>query len=61
VSDDGVGVPRELELGRTNTLGFQLIPLLAEQTGGKLQLLRGEGTRYELVLTETETETEQNN
>jgi PAS domain S-box-containing protein len=54
VSDDGVGVPRELELGRTNTLGFQLIPLLAEQTGGKLQLLRGEGTRYELVLTETE-------
>lgn len=54
VIDNGIGLPQDLEPGRTQSLGFQLIPLLAEQTGGTLHLQRSPGTRFDLVLQDTE-------
>lgn len=52
VADDGVGLPPELQLGEGRGLGLQLLPLLADQCRGRLELLRGAagGTRMLLHL-----------
>jgi PAS domain S-box-containing protein len=48
VSDDGVGLPPGLELGRTGSLGLQLVDTLAQQLGGTLGRVAGEGTTFEV-------------
>ncbi|MDB5802427.1 MAG: signal transduction histidine kinase [Rhodocyclales bacterium] len=48
VSDDGIGVPPDLQLGAMPSLGFQLIPLFVDQLGGDLRLIRENGSRFEL-------------
>ena len=48
VEDDGVGIPDNVELGKTGSLGFQLIPGLVEQLDGTIELIRGKGTRFEI-------------
>lgn len=50
VADDGIGLPPGIALGQGSSLGFQLIPMLAEQAGGSLTLERGAGTRFDLCL-----------
>lgn len=48
ISDDGVGLPPEIELGQGGSLGLQLVPLLAGQLGGQASIDRqsGAGTRF---------------
>jgi PAS domain S-box-containing protein len=46
VSDDGVGLPDDFEVGQTTTLGLQLIALLADQLGGTLTIERANPTRF---------------
>lgn len=46
VSDDGVGLPPGVAPGVTRSLGFQLIPALAEQLEGRLEFDCSEGTRF---------------
>jgi PAS domain S-box-containing protein len=46
VSDDGVGLPDEVEPGEGGRLGMALIPVLARQIGAELSLLRGQGATY---------------
>jgi len=48
VSDDGVGLPEKLDLAQAESLGMQLVPLLAEQLGATLEIDRGPGARFEL-------------
>ncbi len=48
VSDDGVGLPPGVEIGQTRSLGLQLVPLLTEQIGAELRVVRDGGTRFEL-------------
>ena len=36
ISDDGVGLPADVVLGESQTLGFQLLPMLAEQLQGRV-------------------------
>ncbi|MGH8667575.1 MAG: PAS domain S-box protein [Burkholderiales bacterium] len=48
VSDTGRGLPEDLNIERSESLGMQLIPLLAEQVGGTLSVERGSGARFEL-------------
>ena len=48
ISDNGVGMPQGFELSETKSLGLQLIPLLAEQFGGELNVKQDNGTRYDL-------------
>ena len=48
VSDDGRGLPEDLEIERIDSLGMQLVPLLAEQVRGTLRMERGPGARFEL-------------
>jgi len=46
--DDGVGIPADLDLDNPSTLGLQLIPLLADQLHGTLEIQRANPTRFVL-------------
>jgi two-component sensor histidine kinase len=49
-SDDGRGLPPELDWRSADTLGLRLIRMLADQLGGTSELCNGQGTRFELTL-----------
>lgn len=46
VTDDGVGLPRQVDPPRTESLGLQLVRTLADQLGGRLSVLREQGTSF---------------
>jgi two-component sensor histidine kinase len=48
VRDDGVGVPADVDLGRTSSLGWRLIRALVEQLGGVVQCQTTGGTSVEI-------------
>ena len=48
VSDDGIGIPDDLDLERTVTLGLQLVSLLTDQLGGAVSIQRANPTRFAL-------------
>jgi len=49
VSDSGVGIHSELDLHKTETLGLQLVRLLADQIGATLTIERANPTRFALI------------
>ncbi len=52
VADDGKGLPEDLDIRRTKSLGLHLVILLTEQQlHGKLRLERGKGTRFTIEFT----------
>lgn len=51
VSDDGIGLPASARIGEAHSLGFQLIPLLVDQLGGHLDVVRTPGARFTLSFT----------
>ncbi len=46
VSDDGVGLPKELDARDSNSLGLKLVFSLATQIRGSVELLRDNGTEF---------------
>ncbi|HUZ18383.1 MAG TPA: histidine kinase dimerization/phosphoacceptor domain -containing protein [Spirochaetia bacterium] len=44
VSDDGLGLPAEVNVQTPKTLGFQIVLALSRQLGGRLRSVKGEGT-----------------
>jgi len=46
VGDDGVGVPRGLDIYSTKTLGMQLVTVMVGQLGGTVKVGRRDGTRF---------------
>jgi two-component system, sensor histidine kinase PdtaS len=50
VEDDGVGIPDDLDLDQTATLGLQLVMLLTDQIGGEIAIRRSNPTRFALQL-----------
>lgn len=49
VSDNGIGIPKDLDFRNTESLGLQLITTLAEdQIHGKIELNRAEGTEFHI-------------
>ncbi len=49
VSDNGVGIPEGLDIGKTKSLGLQLITtLVSHQLQGKLKLIRTDGTKFHI-------------
>jgi len=50
VSDNGVGIPSDLNIEQTATLGLQLVWLLAEQLKANVTIQRSNPTRFELRL-----------
>lgn len=49
VSDDGVGLPPNLDLAAAETLGHQLVQMLAEKLGAKVEILRNGETAFRIV------------
>lgn len=52
VSDDGVGIPDNVNPDNTDTFGMQLIKYLAKQLKGTVELDKSNGTKYELLFSE---------
>jgi two-component sensor histidine kinase len=49
VSDDGVGIPEEIDIRKTESLGLQLVHILAEnQLDGEIELDRDGGTAFKI-------------
>jgi two-component sensor histidine kinase len=48
VRDDGIGMPADVDLERTNSLGWRLIRALVQQLGGFVQCHTAGGTVVEL-------------
>ncbi|MFA6111065.1 MAG: histidine kinase dimerization/phosphoacceptor domain -containing protein [Candidatus Latescibacterota bacterium] len=46
VADDGVGIPEEIDLEHTTSLGLRLVGTLVRQLKGSLTMNRKEGTRF---------------
>jgi PAS domain S-box-containing protein len=46
VSDNGVGIPVNFNSDKSETLGLQLVAILVDQLGGKLELKRDSGTEF---------------
>ena len=49
VSDDGVGLPEDVDPSTTESLGLQLVDTLTRQLGGSLRIRRGNGTQFEIA------------
>jgi two-component sensor histidine kinase/CHASE1-domain containing sensor protein len=49
VEDDGVGLPAEIALGKTDSLGLDLVSILAAQIGAEVEVTREGGTRFQLT------------
>ncbi len=52
VSDNGVGLPAELDLRQVTTLGLQLVATLVDQLEGSITLERGNGTAFTIIFAE---------
>lgn len=48
VSDNGIGLPPDVELAQGSSLGLQLVQLFVEQLHGTLTIERVEGTRFSM-------------
>jgi two-component sensor histidine kinase len=51
VSDNGIGIPENLNIKNTDSLGIQLITALVDQLDGELELKRDNGTEFMIKFT----------
>jgi two-component sensor histidine kinase len=49
VKDDGIGIPTDITIENSSSLGLQLVHLLAKQIYGTLKTERKNGTRVEII------------
>ena len=49
VADDGVGMPPQLDIHQTGTLGHQLVFMLVEKLRGTLEVTRDRGTSFQIT------------
>jgi len=52
ISDNGVGLPKDLDIHNTESLGMQLITMLVDQLQGTLTLDRNQGTSFKIIFRE---------
>ena len=52
ISDNGIGLPEEFNLEKTETLGFQLVKSLTDQIDGEIELDKSQGTRFKVTFKE---------
>jgi len=52
VSDNGVGIPDNIDFRHTSSLGFQLVSILVDQIEGSIELVRGAGTEFRIKFRE---------
>jgi two-component sensor histidine kinase/sensor domain CHASE-containing protein len=49
VEDDGIGLPAQISLGKTDSLGLDLVSILATQLGAEVEVTRDKGTSFRLT------------
>jgi PAS domain S-box-containing protein len=49
MSDNGVGIPEDLDFRNTKSMGLQLVNLLTEQLNGEIELDRNNGTKFTIT------------
>ena len=54
VSDNGVGIPENLDIEDLDSLGLQLVTSLVDQLDGELELKRNNGTEFTIKFNVTE-------
>ena len=54
ISDDGIGIPEDLEIEDLDSLGMQLVTILVDQLDGELELKRNNGTEFTVRFAITE-------
>ena len=54
VSDNGIGIPENLDIEDLDSLGFQLVISLVDQLDGEFELKRNNGTEFVIRFTVTE-------
>jgi len=54
ISDNGKGIPENVELGSVESLGLQLVNTLVDQLDGKLEVKREHGTEFIITFRVTE-------
>ena len=50
VGDNGIGIPRGIDVRNVQTAGLRLVNIFVEQLQGTIELLPGDGTRFEIRL-----------
>jgi two-component sensor histidine kinase len=48
VSDNGVGIPKNIDFENPDTLGLQLVAILVDQLGGEIKMKRDKGTEFRI-------------
>jgi len=49
VEDNGIGIAENINIAKTETLGLQLVHTLTEQLEGEINLIRGDGSRFDIT------------
>jgi two-component sensor histidine kinase/AmiR/NasT family two-component response regulator len=52
IKDNGVGMPAELDVSKTESLGLQLVTTLTRQINGNLELNKNAGTEFKIIFKE---------
>lgn len=52
ISDNGIGLPEEIDFTKTHTLGLKLVKYLVKQIDGKIELDRDQGTKFTITFKE---------
>lgn len=52
ISDNGIGLPEEIDFTKTHTLGLKLVKYLVRQIDGKIELDRDHGTKFTITFKE---------
>ena len=53
VKDNGVGIPKDLDLAHTASMGFQIVTMLVGQLEGSLEVQRESGTTVKVNIKES--------
>jgi PAS domain S-box-containing protein len=54
ISDDGIGIPDNLDIKNLDSLGLQLVTSLVDQLDGEFELKKNNGTEFKIKFTVTE-------
>jgi PAS domain S-box-containing protein len=54
ITDDGIGIPKDIDIENTETLGLQLVKNLINQLDGTLKLNTDKGTEFKITFNELE-------
>jgi PAS domain S-box-containing protein len=55
VADSGIGMPDQIDLEKTTSLGLQLVSILTHQLMGTIEIQRGGGTTFSIIIPQSST------